>query len=173
MNFPRTSTVVIVSVLVPLMSCGGAEPNAADRLFVAEMIPHHHLGMELVDQATRRVDDTRLRRLVFEMSSYHVSELEQLHEWAKKWNVEPAVDFPGDITKSELADLAALDGRNYDLRWLELMIEHHEGALEISERQIIEGSNDTSIDMAETVDDVQRREIADMEDLLGDISAMG
>jgi uncharacterized protein (DUF305 family) len=173
MRFPRTSTVAIVSALIMLTSCGGGAPNVADRLFVAEMIPHHHLGMELINQATRRVDDARLRRLVFEMSSYHLSELEQLHEWEAKWGVEPADDFPGDITETELAGLATLSGRDYDLRWLELMIEHHEGALEVSDRQMNEGSNDASIDMAEAVNEVQSRDIDNMKELLGDIAAVG
>jgi uncharacterized protein (DUF305 family) len=169
------SSVARVAVVasLALASCGGAEPNAVDRRFVAEMMPHHHIGMELIDQATRRVDDTRLRRLVFEMSSYHLSELAQLHEWAEEWQVEPAFDFPGDITESDLAGLFALSGPNYDRRWLDLMIEHHEGALEITERQTKAGSNDAAIDMAESVSEIQRRDIVDMKQLLGDITALG
>jgi uncharacterized protein (DUF305 family) len=158
--------IVIVSLAVVLVSCGEVEPNAADHRFVGEMIPHHHLGMELIDQATRRVDDTRLRRLVFEMSSYHVSELDQLHEWEKEWAVKPAVDFPGDISESELADLFALSGRDYDLRWLELMIDHHEGALDIAERQMREGSDGAAIDMATSVSRVQTDDLSRMRDLL-------
>lgn len=166
MTFLRRSFLAVVPTLAVLTSCGSAGPSAADRLFVAQMIPHHHLGMEMIDQATRHVEDTRLRRLVFEMGSYHAAELDQLHEWAKEWGVESADRFPGEIAKTELADLAVLVGREYDRRWLELMIEHHEGALEISARQMQEGSNDESIEMAESVLEMQQREIREMRVLL-------
>ena len=153
-----------------LSSCGGTAsktaPTDVDELFVAEMIPHHHLGIELIDQATRRVDDTRVRRLVFEMSTYHQSELDQLHAWAQEWNVAPAEEFPGRVDTNRLAELAALSGTDYDRRWLELMIEHHEGALDIAQRQIDRGSVDASIDMAESVRRVQLKDIEEMSSLL-------
>ena len=165
----RTRALVLGFGLV-LSSCGGTAsktaPTDVDELFVAEMIPHHHLGMELIDQATRRVDDTRVRRLVFEMSTYHQSELDQLHDWAAEWNVSAATDFPGRIDAVRLAELAALSGADYDRRWLELMIEHHEGALDIAQRQIDRGSVDASIDMATAVRDVQTKDIEEMENLL-------
>lgn len=161
---------LVLCVTLVLSACGGDAPTTTptdvDRQFVADMIPHHHLGMELIDQATRRVDDTRVRRLVFEMSNYHQSELDQLHEWAREWNVVPVDDFPGRIETDQLADLAALSGVNYDRRWLELMIEHHEGTLDIAQRQIDRGSVDASIDMADAVREVQTKDIGDMKSLL-------
>lgn len=162
----RAVVVGVLALCLAMSGCGGRTANATDRLFVAEMIPHHHLGMELIDQATRRVDDTRLRRLVFEMGAYHQSELDQLHRWAKEWNVVPLDDFPGRIDAERLADLAALSGAEYDTAWLELMIEHHEGAIEIAERQMKAGSFDDSIDMASTVREVQRGDIEKMASLL-------
>lgn len=166
MNLRRRLGFTVSAICLVLFGCADTEPNVADRLFVAEMIPHHHLGMELIDQATRRVDDTRVRRLVFEMSTYHQSELDQLHDWAKEWNVLVATDFPGRLDSVRLAGLAALSGTDYDRRWLELMIEHHEGALDIAQRQIDRGSVDASIDMATAVRDVQTKDIEEMENLL-------
>lgn len=165
----RTRALVLGFGLV-LSSCGGpaskTAPTDVDELFVAEMIPHHHLGMELIDQATRRVDDTRVRRLVFEMSTYHQSELDQLHAWAARWKVSAATDFPGRIDAVRLAELAALSGSDYDRRWLEVMIEHHEGAIDIAERQIDRGSDDGSIDTAESIRRVQAKDIEEMSSLL-------
>ena len=162
---------LVLCVTLVLSACGGDAPTTAptdvDRQFVADMIPHHHLGMELIDQATRRVDDTRVRRLVFEMSTYHQSELDQLHEWAREWNVVPVDDFPGRIETDQLSDLAALSGVDYDRRWLELMIEHHEGAIEIAEHQMDAGSYDDAIGMAQSVREVQTKDIEEMSSLLG------
>ena len=168
---------LVIGAVLTLVSCGGSESGTAltgvDRLFVAEMVPHHHLGMDLIDQATRRVDDTRVRRLVFEMSAYHQSELNQLHSWAEEWNVVPAEDFPGRINTDRLAELAELSGTAYDRRWLEVMIEHHEGAIEIARRQMTSGSDDRSIEMAESVREVQTKDIEEMSSLLGVLDTNG
>lgn len=166
MRFRQVFVATLSAACLALPACASGTPGAIDRLFVAEMIPHHHLGMELIDQATRRVADTGVRRLVFEMSSYHQSELDLLHDWAGQWNVESATDIPGWIDATQLTELAALSGTDYDRRWLELMIEHHEGAIEIAQRQIGEGSHRASIEMAESVREVQERDIADMQSLL-------
>lgn len=168
---------LVLGAVFALVSCGGSEsgfaPTDIDRLFVAEMIPHHHLGMELIDQATRRVDDTRVRRLVFEMSTYHQSELDRLHDWAEEWNVVPAEEFPGRIAPDRLAELGTLSGVDYDRRWLEVMIEHHEGAIDIAQRQMDAGSEDAAIEMAESVREVQTKDIEAMSLLLGVLGSNG
>ena len=168
---------LVLGVLLALSSCGGSASRAAstdvERLFVAEMIPHHHLGMEMIDQATRRVNDTRVRRLVFEMSTYHQSELDQLHDWAEDWNVVSAEEFPGRITPDRLAELGTLSGTDYDRRWLEVMIEHHEGAIDIAQRQMDAGSDDAVIEMAESVREMQTKDIEAMSSLLGVLGPNG
>lgn len=169
----RALAVTVVSACLVFSGCGGADPNAQDRSFVAGMVPHHHLGMELLDMAARRVVDTRVRRLVFEMGSYHQSELEQLHSWAIEWRVASSTDFPGRIDNDRLGGLAALAGTDYDRAWLELMIEHHEGAIEIAERQMSAGSNGKAIEMAQSVHEIQTNDIAEMTALLGSLAANG
>lgn len=165
--------LLLLFVSTVASSCRGAAPTAIDRQFVAEMIPHHHLGMELIDQATRHVDDTRVRRLVFEMSNYHVTELEQLHEWSAQWNVVPVTDFPGHIDTARMSELAGLKGVDYDLRWLMLMIEHHKGAIEIAERQLKSGTKPRAIEMARSVEEVQSREVDEMSVLLESLVSGG
>ena len=139
----------------------GDSPAAAEREFVALLLPHHHLGMLLVDEATVRSDDVRLRRLVFEMGSYHSSEIARLTDWADDWNVEPAATFPGELSSAQLSMLAdtALD---HDTVWLQLMIEHHEGAVEIAETYLASGRSAEVRSLASTVARVQREELARM-----------
>lgn len=129
------------------------------------MIPHHHLGMELIDEATRNSDGVELRRLVFEMGGYHHDELTRLTRWAKDWGIKEALMFPGGIAKADLARLASLRGPGHDTWWLHVMIEHHRGALVIS-REALASANDPGItSMAESVISVQEKQIGEMEDL--------
>ena len=130
------------------------------------MIPHHHLGMVLVDEATVHADDVRLRRLVFEMSGYHHSETGLLEDWADGVGIEPAATFPGDLPRTEVGQLADLRGVEHDTWWLYLMIRHHRGALTIADAQIAEGTVEKVREMAVSVRMVQAAEVEQMETLL-------
>ena len=133
-------------------------PNDADRSFVAQLISHHHLGMELVDEATVHSSDVRLRRLVFDMSGSH----------ADRWRVTAATDFPGDLAAASVDRLAVLTGADHDTWWLHLMIEHHRGALALAATQLGSGQVRAVIDLARTVQTVQSREVTAMEQLLSE-----
>jgi uncharacterized protein (DUF305 family) len=151
-------------------SCSTSVPNSGDRNFIAEMIPHHHVGMDLLQSGARRSDDVRLRRLVFQMSSYHEQELDFLEELAGRWRIPAAQSFPGNISLSQLQKLERETGLKHDVEWLRLMIDHHEGALLIAQSQIQNGSFSKIVKIAETVYDVQREEIVKMKLLLSELS---
>lgn len=129
------------------------------------MIPHHHLGMTLVDEATRRSYDVRLRRLVFEMSGYHASELETLDRWSDAQGIAPMADFPGEVPEGEVRHLADLDTVEHDIWWLDLMIRHHRGAVEIADAELRDGKVAAARTLADTVRRVQSAEIEQMEEL--------
>lgn len=143
------------------------DPNTVDRDFVAAMIPHHHLGMTLLDEAAVNSNDVRLRRLAFEMGSYHADELATFEIWADRWGVGAATSFPGEISEPELARIRSLHGTDHDTLWLALMIRHHRGALTITAAES-EGAIANARSMASTIAQVQSRQIDDMQTLLDD-----
>jgi uncharacterized protein (DUF305 family) len=122
-----------------LWACAGscsatANPNAADRAFVHDAVPHHELGIELIALAETHSSDVRLRRMVFEQGTYHGPELDRLHTWAAEWEVAhgAADPFPGELTADTVEALRRMDGPAFDVAWLDAMIEHHRGFLQIA-----------------------------------------
>lgn len=158
------------AALLVAAGCGAAPKlTAAEHTFVAQMIPHHDLGMELMDIATTRADDVRLRRLVFEMSGYHHSDMASLSRWSFEWSVTPSDEFPGSLTGSTLDRLADMSGPEFDAAWLEAMIDHHEGALAISRSSLARGVRQEMEEMARETIRVQSREIDEMASLVDEI----
>jgi len=159
--------VFVLGTIAALSSCGNSngEWQGADRAFVAAMIPHHHLGMTLVDEATLRSYDVRLRRLVFEMAGYHASELDTLERWSDAQGIAPLADFPGKVPAAEVSQLADLDTVAHDIWWLDLMIRHHRGAVELADDVLTDGGVTAVRSLASTVRRVQSAEIDQMEDL--------
>ncbi|CAB4558813.1 unannotated protein [freshwater metagenome] len=162
------ATLLAVSLAVTIFIArpGSMPPKEDDKEFVEQMIPHHHLGMRLIDEATLNSQDVRLRRLVFEMGSYHGTEAATLEAWADQWALTPSETFPGALPESEIERLAISKSINHDIQWLAAMIRHHEGALVISEK-----GRDGRItqSMAATIWRIQQQQIEEMRDLLNDL----
>ena len=159
----RLLEIALVTVLLVATGCvPGENLSDADETFVAHMIPHHEIGMELMEVATTHADDVRLRRLVFEMGDYHHSDMGSLLRWSTEWGVERSDDFPGDISDETLQRLESLAGAKFDVAWLEVMIDHHEGALDISRAALEHGARRDVEDLARSTIEVQSREITEM-----------
>jgi uncharacterized protein (DUF305 family) len=60
-------------------------------------------------------------------------------------------------------------GAEFDRLFLEQMIAHHEGAVEMAETEIADGQNADAIALAESIRDSQTAEIAEMEQLLTEL----
>lgn len=166
--------VAVLAMAVLLAACGhthaASHPNEVDHWFVATMVPHHRLGVELLEIAQPRVHDVRVRRLVFEMGGYHHDELHHLEHRLQQWGLSEALDYPGRLPVTLLDELRATVGPDHDVAWLVAMIEHHEGAVMIAERQVNEGTDAELQQLARTVAEVQRSEIAAMKALVRSIS---
>lgn len=162
------ATLLAVSLTVTLFISRPVPipPNEDDKRFVDQLIPHHHLGMRLLDEAVLKSQDVRLRRLVFEMGSYHSDELHTLEQWSEQWGLSGVDEFPGSLSEAELQHLSTLTSAAHDTYWLELMIRHHEGALAITANDALGRRTRT---LAETVADVQRQQIFEMRELLTDL----
>jgi uncharacterized protein (DUF305 family) len=130
------------------------------------MVAHHQLGMTMVESAVLRSDDVRLRKLVFEMQSYHGHELHQLSSHLQKWNIDEAKVFPGFIEPIRLEKIDQLTGTAYDKAWIFAMIEHHEGAVLIGKNQLFGGKVPDLIALAKKVVTTQEAEIAEMKKIL-------
>ena len=166
----RHLLLVIVGT-VSIAACGhthGDSTNDTTNVdtFLAGMVPHHRLGLEMLEHAVPRVDDVRVRRLVFEMSGYHGDEL---HHWEDQLSHGAEVStFPGWIAPDRLAALDDHTGPEYDVNWLVLMIEHHEGAIELAVDELTRVTRDSDParhDLAQRIVATQRAEIEEMRTL--------
>lgn len=72
----------------------------------------------------------------------------------------------GMMTPEQMADLEAAEGAEFDRMFLQMMVEHHEGAVEMANTQLDEGENPQARALAEQIIEAQESEITRMQDLL-------
>jgi uncharacterized protein (DUF305 family) len=168
---PNNVILMVLACAATLVAsgCSNAKTSESEKDFVARMMPHHALGMQLMDEAMLHSSDVRLRRVVFEMNNYHHSEMTTLKNWQEKWDVTESQSFPGNLDHQAVERLEALTGVSHDTWWLHLMIIHHEGALEIADDAINLAQEPDVMEMARVVRTVQETQLDSMHQLLEEL----
>jgi uncharacterized protein (DUF305 family) len=165
-----------------------SEHNEADVEFATDMIPHHVQALRMADMAEARADSEELRSLAADIEDAQGPEIDLMAGWLESWGEEvPDTDaghmgmdhgamgdnmddldgdMPGMMSDEELDALGKASGSPFDAMWLRMMIEHHEGAIEMARTEQAEGQNPDAIALAEDIEATQTAEIATMEDML-------
>lgn len=160
--------------------------NAADTAFAQMMIIHHEGAIEMADLAVEQADSADVRSLAERISAAQGPEIEQMSGWLEGWGedvtpmgdmegmagmegMDSAMDMDGMDQEGAMAELDQLTGAEFDRRFLELMIAHHEGAVEMAETQAAAGENPQGLALAEKIVADQQSEIAEMEQMLEEL----
>lgn len=153
-------------------SSTSAQTNDADLAFVQMMAPHHEQAIEMSDSL---LEKTGIRPVVTSLATgikdAQVPEIEQLDAWAEQWGVEEMSgmdhDMDGMMSESDMQELDGAEGTQAEKLFLNQMIEHHTGAIEMAQTEIDDGQNPDAIAMAEDMVRTQEDEISRMRTLLG------
>ncbi|WP_433803156.1 DUF305 domain-containing protein [Actinomycetospora sp. CA-084318] len=129
-------------VLVALLTAGCAAAPAApapaagtspDVEFAAMMIPHHQQALELSALVAGRTTDPTVSDLAFRIDREQVEEIGQMQGFLNlRGGAAPMPmqhDMPGMADAATLQGLRSTSGADFDRRWLQTMIAHHEGAI--------------------------------------------
>jgi len=166
-------------------AANGDEFNDADVEFASDMIQHHAQALAMVDLTTGRQLDPEVQQLAEDIRAAQAPEIEQMTDWLTDWDqpipetvrdhanahgdgeMEMESDMPGMMSAEEMAELEAAKGAEFQQMWLEMMTEHHEGAIEMAQTEQSDGKFGPAVDLAEDIESAQQEEISTMESLLG------
>ena len=123
-----------VSITVP----PGAPYTVADVEFMQGMIAHHAQAIYMSRMAEKHGANARVLRLATKIDQSQVAEIRLMQQWLVHYGqVAPdtsswrSMRMAGMLTESQLAELDAANGVGFDRAFLTLMIQHHEGALQM------------------------------------------
>ena len=75
-------------------------------------------------------------------------------------------DMPGMMSAEEMDELQDASDAEFQDLWLEMMVEHHEGAVEMARTEQEDGEFADAIALAQEIETAQQQEIETMEGLL-------
>jgi len=167
------------------------EHNDADVTFASDMITHHAQALSMVDLTLDRPLDPEVQALAEDIRAAQGPEIETMADWLTKWGEEvPETmrdhdnaghdmddmsdnmddmghdDMPGMMSADDMDALENASDSEFQDMWLEMMVEHHEGAVEMAETETEDGQFKDAVDLASQIIDAQKQEIDTMQGLL-------
>ncbi len=158
-------------------SADAATFNEADVSFAQDMIPHHEQAIEMAEMALdpNVGASAEVTALAERIRGGQDPEIELMRGWLTSW-AQPEMgemsdhdmdSMTGMMSAEDMDGLAAMAGTEFDTMWLEMMIEHHQGAVEMAAEVKADGENPDVATLADQITAAQTTEIAEMETLLG------
>lgn len=150
----------------------GSVYNGVDVWFVRMMIPHHEQAVELAALAPDRAASPQLRALAERISVAQPAEIAVLRAWLRARGLAEATDdharaaMPGMQLPSAIRALAASTGDAFDRRFVEMMSDHHQGAVEMATTTLTGGLDERVQQLANAIAVEQSVEITRMRELV-------
>lgn len=160
------------------VAASGASFNEADVEFAQGMIPHHEQAIEMAEIA---LDPTVgasevVTALATRIKGEQDPEIQLMTGWLTTWGrpVQMTTDSSHDMSSmdgmmsvEQMGMLAAAKGPDFDKIWQEMMIKHHEGAIEMAQAVKVNGSSPEALTLADQIIAAQQTEIDEMTANLG------
>ncbi|MFF2898979.1 DUF305 domain-containing protein [Streptomyces sp. NPDC057966] len=162
----------------------GGTFNDADVKFAQQMIPHHQQAIEMAKLADGRAADPEIKKLATAIEKAQDPEINTMKGWLTSWGKPlpsssssmgdmPGMDhgsdgsgMPGMMSDKDMDDLAAAKGKDFDKKFAQLMIGHHQGAVTMAEDEQKHGDNAGAKKLAGAVVTAQTAEIEQMNKII-------
>lgn len=157
-----------------------AEHNDADVMFAQMMIPHHQQAVEMSEMLLAKDEiPAEVAEFAQKVIDAQGPEIERMNAMLTAWGEDPVdtdgmdgmegMDHGGMSGMMSEEDMTALDqaqGTEAARLYLEQMIAHHKGAVDMAKDEAKDGQNPQAVQLAEQVIADQEAEITEMQQML-------
>lgn len=169
---------ILLALAVALTGCGGGNSNStntsgnasatpADRAFIAEMIPHHQMAIDMAKMAKDNGEHAEIKSLASDVIKAQQSEITQLK------SIDAKLRKAG-VKKGDLGVPASKSGMNmkmsdlqgakpFDKKFIDMMVPHHQGAITMAKAELAKGKDPSLRDIANKIISAQQAEVTKMQ----------
>ena len=157
-------------------SSAASEFNDSDVMFAQMMIPHHLQAVAMADLAATRANDPELKSLAAQIKAAQAPEISTMTGWLTAWGRPTAPPtasgghdhggMPGMMSEQDMNALTSATGTDFDRKFTEMMIGHHNGAIEMAKTEQTSGSNPQAKELATQIEKSQTAEVKQLQSIL-------
>ncbi|GAA4633207.1 DUF305 domain-containing protein [Actinoallomurus vinaceus] len=146
--------------------------NAQDVMFAQMMIPHHRQALTMAKQAAAKASSPEVKKLAGQIEQAQQPEIEKMTGWLKTWGESVSSGDmgmnhgSGMMSEQDMKKLGTLSGKPFDKAFLQMMIQHHQGAVTMAKAEQASGSSADAKALASSIVTSQSAEIETMRRLL-------
>ncbi|MEV4630585.1 DUF305 domain-containing protein [Micromonospora sp. NPDC049523] len=149
--------------------------NTMDAEYIRMMIPHHSQALLMTDLVPDRAADPRVKVLAARIKDTQGPEILRMRGWLESYGLDPDEDkrrghdhgtMAGMQSPEAIARLTAARGAEFDRLFIEMMTNHHQGAIDMSVNLLKVGVDLIVEEIATAVASEQNIEIQRMRGLL-------
>ena len=162
--------------------------TGADAGFLRDMSAHHAQAVDMSMVVLDKTEDTELHTVAMDMARTQQAQIGMMQGWLAAWGLtarasEPPMSWmeghdhgggegevpeamPGLATNEQMVELGDAEGEEAEVMFLELMIAHHLGGIEMAEAEVELGREDLVVQFAQGMVDAQTTEVENMERML-------
>lgn len=147
--------------------------SRADIMFAQMMIPHHQQAVDMSELAIEKTTDPEVRDLALDIRDAQTAEIELMEGWLTEAGAPGpmgpgmGMGMGGMLSEEEMTALENAIGAEFDRIYLQGMIEHHEGAIQMT-HMIVNSANPEVKALGEAIVRSQTAEIERMRDMLSE-----
>ena len=183
------ATLILGAVLGVLLLGSESEPGdqSPEAGFARDMSVHHAQAVESSFIVRDSTEDPEVRAMAYDIINTQRAQIGMFSGWLQQWelpqtSVRPPMewtdhghggapmesydDMPGMASDADVQKLRDASGVEAEMLFLELMIEHHKGGVEMAEAVLPLTKRTEVTYLADTIVAGQQAEIATMEDML-------
>ncbi|MFI6501558.1 DUF305 domain-containing protein [Nonomuraea typhae] len=146
--------------------------NAADIRFMQDMVVHHRQALDMSLLAPTRAASEKVKGLASRIKDAQGPEIQYMSTWLQEQGQKVPEHhaqhqgMPGMATPLQLEQLKAATGKAFDKLYLELMINHHQGAIKMTGQVLTGGTHIRVEELANDIGVGQTAEIRRMREML-------
>lgn len=142
---------------------------AYDLQFLDTLTKHHQMAVDMAKMGQGKFAHADLEAMAKKMVEKQESEIAQMKQWRDQWfSGSPAsenTEMAGmESSKSmDMSHMQTMSGKELDLMFIDMMIPHHQGAIQMARDALAKAEHQEIKDLAQKVISDQQKEIAQLE----------
>lgn len=151
-----------------------------DQMFIDMMVPHHQAAIDMALLAQEKAEHPELKQMAAQIIADQENEIEQLKTWRQEWYGSDSTplmsEMPmlpgmnemahGSLTMDMTMDVEKLrlTSESFDLMFIDLMISHHQMAIDAAMMAEQQATREEVRDLAQKIIEKQQTEIEQMKE---------
>lgn len=173
-----------------LVACGGQQTgnggqttgpsptqvfNDTDVAFAQQMIVHHQQAITMAQIAQSHGHDPKVKQLAAQIEAEQTPEIQTMSGWLQAWAMPTMTTMPSPgmmpsmptmMPQPDMSTMMGMQGAAFDRMFLQMMIIHHQDAVNMAKAEQASGANPEAKQLAKNIETSQTAQITQMQQML-------